>query len=201
MTTYFTKEGLLIGVTLVLVGPCTVTQIKTKLNDGYESIQVGFEPTEKRNKPIKKHLEPSKGCFKHLAEFKKLPLSELAVGNQISCDIFEPNEKIKVTSYSKGRGFAGGVKRYGFKGGPKTHGQSDRHRAPGSIGASAYPARVIKGTRMAGHYGCERKTVTGLTVVGVNTDRNLLLIKGAIPGFLNSLVYVEKQEISKNNAN
>lgn len=193
MTTYYREDGGAIPVTAIEVGPCVVTQVKTPARDGYEAVQVGFLQATALNKPAAGHLERSGGRFRHLQEFKVTDLGEFEVGQEIKADVFDVGETIKVTSKSKGRGFTGNVKRHGFRGGPKTHGQSDRHRAPGSIGAGTSPGRVWPGTRMAGHYGDSRVTVRGLKVVLADAERNLLLVKGSIPGHPNRIVQVRKQ--------
>jgi len=192
MTRVFEENGAVISVTVVEAGPCTITQIKTRVIDGYDKVQVGFQETKKLNSPQRGHLRRSGGLFRELREMPVSDLEDLEVGQTITADMFSPGEMIKVTGISKGRGFAGGVKRHGFRGGPKTHGQSDRHRAPGSIGAGTYPGKVFKGLKMAGHMGRQQVTVKGLQVVQVDQDRNLLLIKGAVPGPQGGLVAIYK---------
>ena len=192
MTTHYSENGTAEAVTAVLVGPCTVTQVKTVARDGYEAVQVGFESAKRLNKPLSGHLERSGGKFRHLEEFKVTDLGEYEVGQTVDTSMFEPGETVTVVARSKGRGFAGGVRRHHFHGGPKTHGQSDRHRAPGSIGAGSSPGRVWKGTRMAGHMGDERVSQRGLRVVATDPDRNLLLVRGSVPGARNALVRIEK---------
>jgi len=187
---YFDDEGRATCVTAIEVGPCTVTQIKTVEQDGYSGVQLGFEEIKKRNKPLSGHLKSSGRLFRHLREVELDDGEDVEVGQIFDVGMFEIDEKIDATGTSKGRGFAGGVKRYNFRGGPKTHGQSDRHRAPGSIGAGSSPGRVIKGLKMAGHMGNERVTVRNLRVVQAEVDRNLLLVEGAVPGAHNSLVMV-----------
>lgn len=191
MTQIFTEDGTVVPVTAIEAGPCTVIQIKTKEKEGYNAVQLGFGEAKRLNEPEKGHLKKL-GAFKHLREFKMNDVSEVELGQKVTVEIFEPGERINVVGTSKGRGFAGVVKRHGFAGGPKTHGQKDRHRAPGSVGGGTYPGKTWKGQRMAGHMGNARVTVKKLEVVQANPDRNLLLIKGAVPGSRNGLVLIEK---------
>lgn len=191
-TQYFDQTGRAVCVTALEVGPCTVTQVKTVERDGYSSAQIGFEEVKKRTQPLDGHLKPSGGLFRHLREVEIDDGGEVEVGQRLDVGVFESGQKVDATGTSKGRGFAGGVKRYNFKGGPKTHGQSDRHRAPGSIGAGSTPGRVIKGLKMAGHMGNARVTVRNLKVVEADADRNLLLLEGAVPGAHNSIVMIRK---------
>lgn len=193
-TQLFTESGDTVGVTAVEVGPCVVTQIKTTEKDGYEAVQLGFGEVKRANNPRKGHLDASGGLFRHLREVDAEDVSEFEVGQQLDLSTFEVGKNIDAVGLSKGRGFAGGVKRHGFHGGPKTHGQSDRHRAPGSIGAGSTPGRVIKGHRMAGHMGDSRFTVRNLQVVSADLERNLLFVKGSVPGAHNSLVIIRKSE-------
>jgi len=206
MTQVFTERGEAVPVTVIEVGPNYGTQIKTAERDGYSAVQLGFLETRKLNKPEKGHLKglPVPG-LRHLHEVKAGG-EPLEVGQQLGAGEFEKGQKVDVTvgavngtAGSKGKGFAGTVKRHGFAGGPKTHGQSDRHRAPGSIGASATPGRVMKGKRMAGQMGNKRRTVLNLTVIDVIPDRNLVLVKGGIPGAKNGIVVVRKA-IKRRNA-
>ncbi len=191
-TEVFREDGQAVCVTAVQAGPCTVTQVKTVGGDGYSAVQLGFEEVRRRNRPASGHLEGSGKLFRHLREFRTDDVGDIVVGQEFDASLFEPGEKVEATGTTKGRGFAGGVKRHGFHGGPKTHGQSDRHRAPGSIGAGSSPGRVLKGLRMAGHMGNNRVTIRGLEVVSADPDRNLLLIKGAVPGATNSLLLIRK---------
>ena len=193
MSTIYSENGEAIPVTVIKAGPCTVTQVKTENKDGYNSVQIGFSEAKSLNAPQKGHQKRSEGNFSILQEFEIDDSAEIEVGQQISTEIFSEIKKVKVSGTSKGRGFAGGVRRYGFKGGPKTHGQSDRHRAVGSIGAGSSPGRVWPGTRMPGHFGNAKTTVKGLRLVKVDSTNNILLIKGAIPGFNGSTVRVEAQ--------
>jgi len=189
MTQLFRPDGRAEAVTAVETGPCVVTQVKTRDKDGYDGLQVGFGEKRRVNSPMKGHLGET-GKFRYLRE---IPIHELAgveVGQKIDASIFKPGDLVDVTARSKGRGFAGGIKRHGFHGGPKTHGQSDRHRAPGSIGAGTTPGRVLKGQRMAGHMGNHRVTTTNIEVLEADPERNLLLLRGAVPGARNGLVMV-----------
>jgi large subunit ribosomal protein L3 len=186
MTQIFDKEGNPIPVTLVEAGPCKVVQIKTKEKDGYSAIQVGFLPKRKKIKKTEKGKE-----FYFLREVKVDDPSQYKVGQEIDVSIFEEGEKVKVSGLSKGKGFAGVVKRWGFAGRPKSHGTKHEERAPGAIG-SATPPRVIKGKKMAGRTGQERVTIKNLTIVKVDKENNILAIKGAIPGSRGSLVEIKK---------
>ena len=192
MTQIFREDGRVVPVTVIEAGPCVVTQVKTLQTDGYEAIQLGFGDVKRRNKPQAGHLKNSK-LSRYLREVSTDDTSEFEVGQTIGADIFEAGEKIDVIGKSKGRGFAGTMKRWNFGGGPRTHGQSDRARAPGSIGGGTTPGKVYKGLKMAGHMGNRRITVKGLEIVEVDADRNLLLVKGGIPGATNSLVQIRRK--------
>jgi len=191
MTQMFSDDGMAIPVTVVEAGPCYVTQLRTTETDGYEAVQLGFEQAKKLNSPERGHL---KGLppLRILREFKAEDLADLEVGQKIDASLFEVGELVDVVGTSKGKGFAGVVKRHHFKGGPRTHGQSDRHRAPGSIGSTTTPGRILKGRRMAGHMGAERVTVKNLVVVRVEPERNLLLLRGAVPGPTTGLLMIRK---------
>ena len=191
MTQLFRENGSVVPVTLIEAGPCVVTQVKSKESDGYEAVQLGFGETKRSNKPMQGHFRPSRAS-RYLREVKADNPSEFSVGQTISLDIFAEGEKVDVIGRSKGRGFAGTMKRHGFGGGPRTHGQSDRARAPGSIGGGTTPGKVFKGLKMAGHMGNRRITVKGLEIVRVDIDRNILAVKGGIPGAPNSLVQIRK---------
>ena len=195
MTSVFSADGKNVPCTVIEVGPCVVTQIKTVEKDGYEAVQVGFQ--EKKEKHTSK---PEAGHFKkagvapqrHLAEFKSFE-STPELGATITADIFEEGGFVDVVGTSKGKGYQGVVKRHGFGGvGQSTHGQHNRLRAPGSIGACSYPAKVFKGMRMAGQMGNARVTVQNLQVIKVLPEHNLLMVKGSIPGAKGSIVIVEK---------
>jgi len=191
MTTVFNPDGTVSGVTAIRVGPCTVTQVKTVPRDGYEAAQIGFEETLRLSSPLRGHLKET-GPFRYLREVDAEDLGAVQVGQRVDVGIFQPGERVDIVGTSKGKGFAGGVKRYHFRGGPKTHGQSDRHRAPGSIGSTTYPGRVLKGQRMAGHLGHHRVTVRNVAVVLSDPVRNLLLVEGGVPGFSSQLVMVRR---------
>ncbi|RMF60756.1 MAG: 50S ribosomal protein L3, partial [Calditrichaeota bacterium] len=196
MTRIFDETGNVVPVTVVKAGPCYVTQIKTVEKDGYEAMQLGFDEKREKNttKPLLGHF--AKASVPPVRKLKEFPLPsdrEVNVGDVLNVDIFTPGEIVKVSGLSKGRGFAGVVKRHGFGGGKKTHGQSDRLRAPGSIGQSSFPSKVFKGLRMAGRMGGKRVSVKGLQIVRVDVENNLLFVKGAIPGSRNSYVEIYKQ--------
>ena len=191
MTQIYEEGGNVVPVTVIQAGPCFVTQIRTPETDGYEAVQIGFDEVKKLNKPRAGHLENNK-MVRFLREVKADNIGEFAVGQQINADIFAPGEFVDVIGKSKGRGFAGTIKRHGFGGGDRTHGQSDRMRAPGSIGGGTTPGRVYKGQKMSGHMGNARITVKNLEVVQVDVERNLLIVKGAVPGGPNSLLTVRK---------
>jgi large subunit ribosomal protein L3 len=196
-TQVFRDDGRTDAVTVVEAGPCTVTQIKTEESDGYVGVQLGFEPMKQLNKPEAGHLKGVNGNFRVLREFGVDDVFEVELGEQIDASLFGAGDLVDATARAKGRGFQGGVKRYNFRGGPKTHGQSDRHRAPGSIGAGTTPGKVLKGQKMAGHMGNNRVTVRKLEVVEADASRNLLFIKGAVPGSRNSLVLIKKSGTRK----
>ena len=191
MTTIFSPEGTAIPVTVLEAGPCYVTQVRTPERDGYSAVQLGFEESKRLNKPERGHL---KGLppLRYLREFRVAADGVPAVGEKIDVGIFQPGELVDVIGTSKGKGFAGVVKRHHFRGGPKTHGQSDRHRAPGSIGATTTPGRVLKGTRMAGHMGARRVTIKNLRIVRAEPERNLLIVEGAVPGPNTGFVMIRK---------
>jgi large subunit ribosomal protein L3 len=182
------KDDEVIPVTLIKAGPCFVTQIKTKEKDGYEAIQIGFE--KKKPKKVKK-TEKGKE-FKYLKEFKG-DISKYKIGDEIRVDIFKPGEKVTVSGISKGKGFTGVVKRWGFAGMPKTHGTKHDLRHPGSIGPTA-PQRVWKGRKMAGRAGNKRVTIKNLEVIEVDPEKNHLVIKGCVPGARNSLLEIKSSE-------
>jgi len=190
MSQVFDKEGRVVPVTLVKAGPCSVIQAKTKDKDGYQAVQVGFEKisSKKVKKPQKGHFSKadSKRYFRYLREFKN---SDLKTGDKIDVSVFNVGDAVRVSGISKGKGFQGVVKRYGFKGGPASHGTKHTKRAPGSIG-SAFPQRVFKGKKMAGRMGSERITVKGLKIVQVDEENNLLAIKGAVPGRKGTLLEI-----------
>jgi large subunit ribosomal protein L3 len=190
MTQIFDETGLVVPVTVLEVGPCTITQVKAKERDGYEALQLGFGHSKRLNSPERGHRRPSGADARYLREVRASNIEDFRVGQVLDCTLFKEGERLDVTGWSKGRGFAGVMKRHGFRGGPKTHGQSDRQRAPGSIGASATPGRVLKGMRMAGHMGNERVTTQNLVVARVDPQRNLVLVRGSVPGAPGGLVIV-----------
>jgi len=192
MTQIFREDGRVVPVTVIEAGPCIVTQVKTMETDGYEAVQLGYGEVKRRNKPQSGHLKNSR-LSRYLREVQADDTSEFEVGQTIGVDIFEAGEKVDIIGTSKGRGFAGVMKRWGFKGGPRTHGQSDRSRAPGSIGGGTTPGKVYKGLKMGGHMGNRRITVKGLEIIEVDTERNLLLVKGGIPGATNSLIQIRRK--------
>jgi large subunit ribosomal protein L3 len=197
MTQIFDESGVVHPVTVIECGPNVVTQIRTAEKDGYEAVQVGFGIDKRLNKPEQGHRKASGFMSDTLREVRADDVAEFEIGQQIKVDSFTAGELIDVTGTSKGRGFSGGMKRHNFSGAQKTHGQSDRWRAPGSIGASATPGRVLKGMKMAGHYGHARVTVENLTVLRVDTERNLLLVQGSVPGPNKGIVIVRRAMKSK----
>ncbi|MCE1166038.1 MAG: 50S ribosomal protein L3 [Bacteroidetes bacterium] len=196
MTTFFEDSGNAVPCTVIEAGPCVVTQIKTKDKDGYEAVKVGFgtKKEKKVSNPQRKVYQNLKiAPPRYVKELRDFPLADLKVGDELKIDIlFKVGDKVKVTGLSKGKGFQGVVKRHGFGGGVRTHGQSDRERAPGSIGASSYPSRVLKGQRMAGRMGGDKVTIANLKVVKIIPDSNLILLKGSIPGANSGLVEIYK---------
>ena len=195
MTQVYDKGGKTEAVTAIEAGPCTVTQIKTMEKDGYRAVKLGFGEVKGRKTGKKgkaKEKKPAK--FKYMREIHLDDDQKMEAGQKLDVSLFKAGDVIDVCGISKGKGFAGGVKRYHFRGGPKTHGQSDRWRAPGSVGSNTSPGRVLKGLRMAGHLGDDRVTVSNLVVVEANPERNLLLVKGAVPGMTNGLVIIEKSK-------
>ncbi|HJX74677.1 MAG TPA: 50S ribosomal protein L3 [Candidatus Deferrimicrobiaceae bacterium] len=200
MTQVFDAQGKVIPVTVIEAGPCTVVQRKKRQSDGYDAVQLGFgaKKAHRVSKPMLGHFQKAeKGAFAALRELRVDSESPLEVGNEIRVDIFREGDYVDVTGQTKGRGFAGVVKRWGFKGGGASHG-SMHHRAPGSIGGSSWPSRVFKNVKMGGHYGNERVTVLNLRVVAIQTEKNLLLVRGAVPGAKNGLVFV-RHAIKKGN--
>ena len=191
MTQIFRDSGKTEAVTAVEAGPCIIIQIKTLDKEGYDSVQLGFGETKRLKSPQRGHLK-GLGQFKHLREFRVDDVGTVTVGDKVDVSLFKEGDMVDVTGISKSKGFAGVVKRHHFAGGPKTHGQSDRHRHPGSIGATTSPGRVFKGTRMAGRMGGEQVTVRHLEVFAANLDRNLLFLKGAVPGNSSGLLLIKK---------
>ena len=194
MTRIFNDEGELIPVTVVETGPCTVTQVKTEKTDGYNAIQIGFgDKKEKRTtKPLLGHFKKAGiSSRRWLRENRVDNADEYSVGQEIRCDFFAEEDIVDLTGTTKGRGFTGGMKRWNFKGGPRSHGSKFK-RMLGSVGHAASPSRIFKGKKMPGHYGAEKVTVENLRVVKVITDENLLLVEGAVPGATGGMILVRK---------
>jgi len=194
MTQIFAEDGARIPLTVIEAGPCPVVQVKTDERDGYQAAQLGFGASKAKhiNKPEQGHLQTGGApLMRHLHEFSldELGGEEINEGDVVTVESFVPGSYVRVTGTSKGKGFAGTIKRHNFKSGPKSHG-SHNVRGPGSIGAAAYPARVFKGIRMAGHMGARQVTQRGLQIVDRDVQRNLLLVKGAVPGAVGSIVWV-----------
>ena len=193
MTQIFTEAGDVIPVTVVEAGPVVVTQIKTTEKEGYNAVQVGYGEVKEKslNKPQKGHLAAANVLKKHLKEFRVDAVEEFTVGQEIKADLFAAGEKIDVTGTSKGKGFQGPIKRHGQSRGPESHG-SRYHRRPGSMGACSFPGRVFKNKKLAGHMGSVTVTVQNLEVVRVDAEKNLILVKGAIPGPKGSMVTIKE---------
>ena len=195
MTSVFSAEGQNVPCTVIEVGPCVVTQIKTVEKDGYAAVQVGFQDAKEKNTsaPLMGHFKKAGVTPKrHLAEFKGFD-QELNLGDTLTVELFNDAKYVDVVGTSKGKGFQGVVKRHGFGGvGQTTHGQHNRLRAPGSIGACSYPAKVFKGMRMAGHMGAERVTVQNLQIIKVMPENNVLVVKGSVPGAKGSILSIVK---------
>ena len=192
MSQIFAADGQRIPVTVLEVGPCTVLQKKTSVSDGYEAVQIGFQAkdSQKVNKPEMGHFKKTgKGAFTYVREFKLL--GECAVGDQLACDMFNPGDRIDITGVSKGKGFQGVIKRWGFSGGRATHGSMFKRR-PGAIGQSAWPAKVVRGKKMPGQMGNARVTTQNLIVVDVRPEQNLIFVRGAVPGPKNGLIEIRK---------
>lgn len=193
MTQLFNEQGVVVPVTVIEAGPCYVTQVKTVETDGYHAIQLGFDevPERKLTKGQKGHLQKSGApMVRRVREVRSDEAAQYSPGDVIKADIFQDGDLVDVVGISKGRGFAGGVKRHGFRGGPKTHGQSDRLRAPGSRGAGTTPGHTFPGTKGPGQMGNKRVTVQNLTIALVDAERNLIAVKGAVPGPRGGLVLV-----------
>jgi large subunit ribosomal protein L3 len=196
MSNIFTSEGVRVTVTVIQAGPCNIVDIKTKDKHGYEALQLSFGEKKEKNvsKPVvgqytKVNLKPAV----KLKEFRNFNVADYKVGDQLDVNLFKEGDVVKVSGKSKGKGFQGVMRRHNFGGvGGTTHGQSDRLRAPGSIGSSSYPSRVFKGQRMAGRMGYDNTTVRNLKVVKIIPEKNILMIKGAVPGSINSIVEIKK---------
>ena len=193
MTQVFDATGRAFAVTVIEAGPCVVTQLRTAEHDGHTGVQIGFGTAKRLNKPDAGHLKASGANSRYLRELHVEDNGELTVGQTITVtDVFKAGDHVDVAGTSKGKGHAGVVKRHHFAGGPKTHGQSDRHRRGGSIGAGTTPGRVFKGLRMAGQMGDERVTVQNMRVVDIDSERNLVLIAGAVPGANGGVVTIRQ---------
>ena len=192
----FRDDGTMAAVTAIEAGPCTVTQVKTTAKDGYNAVQLGFGEAKRLNSSQRGRLKEL-GHFKYLREFRLDDIKDVEEGQKMDASLFKSGDLVDITGISKGKGFAGVVKRHGFAGGPKTHGQSDRHRAAGSIGSGTSPGRVYKGMRMAGHMGDHRATVRNLEVFQADPERNILLVRGAVPGARNGLLLIKKARRGK----
>ena len=196
MTQIFGEDGSRVPLTVIEAGPCPVTQIKTADTDGYEAVQLGFGAVRPKllNKPKLGHLQKADAPpVRHLHEFDPSERgAEVALGDIVTVEAFESGEMVRITGVSKGKGYAGTIKRHNFKRGPKSHG-SHNIRQPGSIGAAAYPARVFKGLRMSGHMGARTVTQRGLQIVDRDPERNILLVRGAVPGGVNGIVIVRPE--------
>jgi large subunit ribosomal protein L3 len=195
MSRVFDANGDVIPVTVVKTGPCRIIQIKTKDKDGYDGVQLGFGEKRKSlvNKPLSGHF--SKAKIEPMRTLREVGLEKeekVELGQEVKADIFSVGEKVDISGISKGLGFQGTVRRHHFRGGPKSHGQSDRLRAPGSIGGSSYPSRVWKGQRMAGRMGREKVTLRNLEIVDLDLNKNIILIKGAVPGKRDSILIIRK---------
>jgi len=194
MTRYFLDEGECVPATIVKADPCVVVQKKTLEKDGYEAIQVGFGSKKEKgvNKPLQGHLKTLEGrVFAYLREIRVDDANEFELGQEIKADIFQIGDIVNITGKSKGRGFSGVIKRWGFSGGKKTHG-SRSHRVPGSIGASATPGRVFKGKKMPGRMGYQKTTIKNLKVLDVRPEMDIIAIKGSLPGSHNSIIEIKK---------
>ena len=196
MTRVFDEDGGAVPVTVIQAGPCPVLQVKNEERDGYNAVQIAFAPTKEKHvtKPLQGHFKKAdRGLFRNLREIRLENPAEYKVGDDLTVDIFHPGDLVKVTGQSIGKGTAGAMKRWGFKGGRSSHGAEKAHRKVGSIGAHTEPSRVWRGQKMAGHMGDKRITTINLKVIAIRPEDNVLLIKGAIPGPKNGLVIVRKQ--------
>jgi len=195
MTQIFLEDGNAASVTVVEAGPCPIIQKKTEEKDGYQALQLAFLPKKRTrvNKPLQGHFAKSdKGTYYILKEIRTDDVSQFEIGQEITVEIFQPGEIVDVIGTSKGRGFTGVIKRHGFSGAPGGHGTHEYFRHGGSIGAAAFPSHTFKGMKMPGHYGNRRVTVQDLEIIDVRPERNLLLIKGAVPGWRNGIVIIQE---------
>ncbi len=191
MTRHFTEDGTVVPVTVVEAGPCLVTQVKSPEHDGYAAVQIGFEESKRLNNPQRGHLK-GLAPMRHLQELRTDDAAKYERGQRLDVSMFKVGDLVDVVGTSKGKGFAGVVKRHGFHGGPKTHGQSDRQRHPGAIASGTTPGNIVKGLRMAGRMGTDRVTVHNLRVEMVDPERNLLALRGAVPGWMNGILFIRK---------
>ncbi len=191
MTQICRDDGKAEAITAIEAGPCTVIQVKTAAKDGYNAVQLGFGQAKRLNSPQRGHLK-GLSSSRYLREFRTDDVDNVKAGDKVDVSLFKAGDVVDITGVSKGKGFAGVVKRHHFAGGPKTHGQSDRHRAPGSIGSTTSPGRVWKGMRMAGHMGDKQVTARHLEVFEADPTRNLLVVRGAVPGATNGLLLIQK---------
>ena len=195
MTQVYDEQGIMTPVTVVDAGPCVVTQVKTKIKDGYEAVQVGYGDRKKKHltKPLEGHFARAKVEPKRmLAEFDMIPGFDYKIGQEFTVSLFKPGEYVDVSGKSKGRGFAGVIKRHKFHTQPKTHGTKNTYRHPGSIGQASDPSRVFKGMKMAGRYGNSKITLPNVEIIRVDKEKNLLLLKGSVPGARNGIIYIVK---------
>lgn len=194
MTQLFAEDGSAVPVTVLHAGPCTVTQVKTPERDGYSAVQLGFGSAKPKNvtRPVKGHLDKvGKGYFQVLREVHVNDPSDYELGQEVTVDVFEVGESVDIIGTTKGKGYAGPIKRWGFQRGPSAHG-SKNIREPGSTGNATYPGRVIKGKKMAGQKGNKRVTIMSLKVVDVRPEENVLIVRGAVPGAKNAVVFIRK---------
>ncbi len=191
MTQVYRENGKAEAVTAVEAGPCAVIQVKTLAKEGYDAVQLGFGEAKRLKSPERGRLKDM-GNFGYLREFRVKDTAAVNVGDKVDVSLFKKGDMVDVSGISKSKGFSGVVKRHGFHGGPKTHGQSDRHRHPGAVGSTTSPGRVLKGMRMAGRMGGEQVTVRRLEVFSADPGQNLLLLRGAVPGYRNSLLLIKK---------
>jgi large subunit ribosomal protein L3 len=191
MTQICRDDGKAEAITAIEAGPCIVIQVKTAAKDGYNAVQLGFGQAKRLNSPQRGHLK-GLSSSRYLREFRTDDVDNVKAGDKVDVSLFKAGDVVDITGVSKGKGFAGVVKRHHFAGGPKTHGQSDRHRAPGSIGSTTSPGRVWKGMRMAGHMGDKQVTARHLEVFEADPTRNLLVVRGAVPGATNGLLLIQK---------
>ena len=200
MTQIFSEEGNIIPVTIIEAGMCRVVQVKSKGRDGYNAVQIGFEeiPERRIKKPIKGHFDKA-GVkpTRYLREMRVDSIENIQAGQEVEVDIFSPGDYVDVAGISKGKGFAGVVKRHGFSGSSATHGSQKHFRHPGSIGASADPSRVFKGTKLPGHMGSERVTAQNLKIIRIIKEQNILLVKGSLPGSKGRLLFIKKSKKKK----